>query len=626
MPKHRNKIIVAAVVLCAVTAYVSKSKLLKKKDVAVKVGTDTKVGVNKQFFRQLQYLVPICIPGVKSKEFLLIVCLCITLVSRTTLDIWLSSFNGRIVKTIVSKDRKGFVWNAFVVFSLMMWPMSLVNNSLKWLINTLALRFRSRLTEFAHNSYMHHITFYKLSNLDTRINNPDQLLVQDIEKFSETFSHLLTDISKPIVDIVLFGIKLGQSIERKAPLVMLSYFALSGAFLRLISPPFGKITSVEQQLEGKYRFAHSRVITHSEEIAFYQGAERERQILNGAFEQVAKHLKYTHKLRFFNGIFDSVLVKYCATQLAYILLSQLAFQQSDSQINPTRLMEMYSKNSSYLVNLSQAVGRLVLAGRALTKFAGFTLRVWELLNVLNELNKNYHLDSFRGTVKITSEPEINLDGTPIVTPKDDLLVGPITLQIRRGMHILITGPNGSGKSSFFRILGELWPLKEGTLTKPPNQNLFYVPQRPYIPMGTLRDQIIYPHSQTNAIQDDEFLRELLEKVKLSYLLERDEEKGLDAVQDWNETLSGGEKQRIAMARLFYHRPIFAILDECTSAVSIDVEASMYRFAKESLGITLMTVSHRPSLFQFHDFLLRFDGKGSYYFGPITNHDQPFQFK
>ena len=173
---------------------------------------------------------------------------------------------------------------------------------------------------------------------------------------------------------------------------------------------------------------------------------------------------------------------------------------------------------------------MVLAGRTFTRFSGFTWRVFDLLNVLDEISRDSHSGDFSGTVKISSGPEILLENIPIVTPKTDVLVGPINLNISHKIRILIMGPNDSGKSSLFRILGELWPLKEGTLTKPPNQNLFYVPQRPYIPIGTLRDQILYPHSQLNAVQDDEYLKELLNRVKLSYLMER-EGQGLDLVQD-----------------------------------------------------------------------------------------------
>lgn len=180
-----------------------------------------------------------------------------------------------------------------------------------------------------------------------------------------------------------------------------------------------------------------------------------------------------------------------------------------------------------------------------------------------------------------------------------------------------------GKSSLFRILGELWPSWGGKLTKPPRGKLFYIPQRPYMTLGTLRDQIIYPHTYAEMRRrgrTDEDLSGFLELVQLSYLQVR--EKGLDAVEDWIDVLSGGEKQRIAMARLFYHGPQFAILDECTSAVSVDVEGSMYQYCKK-VGITLFTVSHRKSLWKHHEHYLQFDGRGSYVFAPIDSAKEQF---
>lgn len=167
------------------------------------------------------------------------------------------------------------------------------------------------------------------------------------------------------------------------------------------------------------------------------------------------------------------------------------------------------------------------------------------------------------------------------------------------------------------------PSWGGKITKPPRGKLFYVPQRPYMTLGTLRDQIIYPHTHEEMKRrgraDSDLLR-YLELVQLSYLQVR--ERGLDAVEDWIDVLSGGEKQRIAMARLFYHSPQFAILDECTSAVSVDVEGSMYEYCKKS-GITLFTVSHRKSLWKYHEFYLQFDGRGSYEFGRIDDNKTEF---
>lgn len=164
----------------------------------------------------------------------------------------------------------------------------------------------------------------------------------------------------------------------------------------------------------------------------------------------------------------------------------------------------------------------------------------------------------------------------------------------------------------FRILGNLWPLKGGRLLKPKAGDIFYIPQRPYLPYGTLRDQIIYPHTLKkfkSLNRTDDELIELLNKVEIDVVRTR-EEKGLDSEKDWKDVLSGGEKQAIAMARLFYHRPKYAILDECTSATSVETEAKLYTYSKQ-LGITLITVSHRESLWKYHDYLINYSGTVRY---------------
>lgn len=204
--------------------------------------------------------------------------------------------------------------------------------------------------------------------------------------------------------------------------------------------------------------------------------------------------------------------------------------------------------------------------------------------------------------------------SPIVSPNGDVLVKALSFTLKQGDHLLVVGPNGCGKSSLFRILGGLWPVYGGTVHKPPFSDIFYIPQRPYLSRGSLRQQIIYPDSlrtmRAKGVTDDDLL-EVLRSLSLEHLVELYEE-GWDAEAEWRDVLSGGLQQRVAMARLFYHKPKYAILDECTSSVTLETERMMYEGAK-ALDISLMTVSHRRSLWKYHGWILQFDGQGNYVF-------------
>lgn len=264
--------------------------------------------------------------------------------------------------------------------------------------------------------------------------------------------------------------------------------------------------------------------------------------------------------------------------------------------------------------------------KEISELAGHTARVTSLLDVMEDVaagrfqkklvssastEENAAVLAGRGTVE--ESESIEFVDVPIVSPNGDVLVKKLSFTVHPGDHLLIVGPNGCGKSSLFRILGGLWPVYGGKVKKPAPEDIFYIPQRPYLSRGSLRQQIIYPDGikemQAKGTTDTD-LESILETLEISSLLDRPN--GWDAEEEWRDVLSGGLQQRIAMARLFYHRPKFAILDECTSSVTLEIEKVMYDTAKD-LGITLMTVSHRRSLWRYHKMILQFDGQGGYVF-------------
>ncbi|CAI2360618.1 unnamed protein product [Moneuplotes crassus] len=612
----------------------SSTEASKKKPSKTKVRerNKSKGTVDKVFFRRAWKLLKIVIPSWKSYEVLNLVGLSITLVARTFLSIYQATINGGTVKAIVSRDFKAFVGSVIFLW-LFSIPASTVNSALDYFNKNLTMLFRRRLTQHFNSKYLDKMIYYQICNLDNRIKNPDQRLTQDIEKWATSLSNLYSNFSKPLLDIVLLSRKLAELVGWEGPAMMIAWYFVSGIFIRFITPTFGKLVAKQQDLEGKFRSCHSDLLNHSEEIAFYNGARWERKRINNTYDELHQHISKTMGARFYQGIFDSMITKYGAVLVGYTVLGLPVFGRNSEQYlstvsdDPSQIFRDYIRNSGMLISLAKAIGRIVVSYKEVQNLAGYTSLVYEVEEVLCDLDQGTykrHIVGGSDKEKVDMSQRgtyfegdgITFEDVPIVSPNGDLLIRAINFEVTTGMNLFITGPNGCGKSSLFRIMGALWPLFGGKVHRPSNEAIFYIPQRPYLPTGTLRDQIIYPHNKLQMRKKrmtDKKLKELLKIVQLEKYI--DKGKGLDEFANWNAVMAGGEKQRIAMARLFYHKPKFAILDECTSSVSLDIERIMYTHSKD-LGITLITVSHRPTLWKYHDYLLRMNGEGDYTFEKI----------
>ncbi|CAF0995574.1 unnamed protein product [Rotaria magnacalcarata] len=617
-----------------------RSKQLLEKDINSSMKShlakkDQKVAVDKRFFRNLIKLLKILLPKFFCGESLFLVLVAASLVARTYADVWMIKNSTSIESAIIGRNSALFKENV-INFAYGMPLLAFVNNALKYTLEELKLRFRKRLSLYLYDQYLKGFTYYQVNTLDSRISNIDQLLTQDVEKFCTSVADLYTNVSKPFLDIIIYARKLSGSIGPGGPSLLVLYLVCSGLVLTRLRRPIGQMTVAEQQFEGEFRYVNSRLITNCEEIAFYNGSRREKMIIRDGFERLIKHLRSLIIFRLVMGCTDSVVAKYISTCVGYYVVSRpfldpLNTRHANSTYN--QILEDYYSSGRMLMRLAEAVGRLVLAGRELTKLAGFTTRVTDLIRVLSDVNQghcvrtginNTTMENKNNEGRIrTQDGIIKFENVKLMTPNGDVLIENLNFTVRSGQNVIVVGPNGCGKSSLFRTIGELWPVTSGTLTKPGSGHLFYIPQKPYMTIGTLRDQIIYPDSLGDMRRKgvkDENLNDLLDKVQLTYLVQR--ERGFDGVQDWMDVLSGGEKQRIAMARLFYHKPQFAILDECTSAVSVDVEGFMYEYCR-TVGITLFTVSHRKSLWKYHEYCLYMDGRGSYSFKPIDEQTSEF---
>ena len=612
--------------------------------------TAKKVGVNKEFFRQLKAIFRILIPRRNSKEVFIFLLHTSFLVLRTYLSMLVARLDGIIVRDLVSANGRGFLRGLGLWFLLAI-PSTYTNSMIRFLQSKLAIGFRTRLTRYVHDLYLNDkANFYRIINLDGRLDAADQYITTDIARFCETLAALYSNVSKPVLDLIIFNYALSRSLGPMGILGLFTNYMLTGWILRQVTPAFGKLAAIEAKLEGDFRSAHSRLITNAEEIAFYNGASIEAGILNRAYIRLVRHINSILKIRVAFNMTEDFVLKYAWSAAGYVIIAApfLFGQKKPSSDSSDAALpvekpkpklvdstvaaktESYISNRRLLLSLADAGSRLMYSYKELAELAGFTSRVYTLISTLHLLNKEqyqamprpvdlpadqpfYDLGHIEGQVALGADT-VAFDKVPIVAPAPGLerggeeLVKDLTLRVQPGEHILITGPNGVGKTAVARVVAGLWPVFQGRLERPSINDIMFLPQRPYLSVGSLREQVIYPFTYPEHVasgKTDDDLLAILKDVHLAYLPSR--EGGWETRKEWKDVLSGGEKQRMGMARLLYHKPSFGILDECTSAVSTDVEGLMYAKAKE-LGITLITISHRPSLFKYHDVLLRLTGE------------------
>lgn len=244
--------------------------------------------VDSIFMKRVWSLFKICIPSLADKIVLDFMLLNVALVFRTVMSINISAINGTIVKSIIQAKFPEFIGN---ITKLAMYavPASFINSYLDYLNKKIALRLRSRLTYYFHDSYIKGKFFYQVTNVDARIPNPDQRLTEDVDKWANAVTNLYSNFSKPLLDIILFSKKLSELMGWSGPGALILWYIGSAFLMKVISPAFGVLYASQQKLEGEFRASHANLHQHSEEIAFYRGGQWEQDRMNQLYMVALKY-------------------------------------------------------------------------------------------------------------------------------------------------------------------------------------------------------------------------------------------------------------------------------------------------------------------------------------------------
>jgi vitamin B12/bleomycin/antimicrobial peptide transport system ATP-binding/permease protein len=457
-----------------------------------------------------------------------------------------------------------------------------------------AINWRLWLTTNFLGKYFQNRAYYHISN-DPTIDNPDQRIADDINSLTHNNLAILLIVFNSLVQFFAFAGIL-WSISIKLVLILLIYAVFGTVISILLGKRLLDLNFQQTRRNADFRYGLMHIRDNAESIAFYRGEDRENsQVLGRLRSAISNNLllvAWERNLSFFTTGYN-----YIPLILPLVILAPQYFA---GQISMGVLMQATGAFGSVL----SALAVIVTNFSTLSSIAAGAARLETFAARLDQpMDAQHAVDS--ATIQSHEDARLALDKVTLLTPDyQHTLLKSATAEVLPGSGMLIAGPSGVGKSSLLRAIAGLWNAGDGQITRPPLSEMFFLPQRPYMILGSLREQLLYPNLALE-VSDDE-LRTALDKVNLPNLADRFG--GFDAVMEWGTLLSLGEQQRLAFARLLLAKPRYAVLDEATSALDVTNEAVLYGHLQES-GTTFVSVGHRPSLLGYHDQVLELQGEG-----------------
>jgi len=545
----------------------------------------------KRFFRTLWALTrPYWVSGERGKGLVLLATVVGLALTLVWLEVLFNTWNREFYNTFESRDQAEF-FRQLGMFALLALTFIITGVYRQYFQQMLFIEWRTWLTERYLADWLGDRAYYRLQLLDRGTDNPDQRIAEDLNIFVDLTLTLTLGLLSAVVTLVSFvGILwaisgpatlLGIEIPGYMVWVALAYAVAGTGLTHLIGRRLIGINFDLQRNEANFRFALVRLRENAEGVALYRGEAGEAQNFRARFGEVvsvwwAKMLKQK-QLTWFTVLYAQIAIIF-----PFIVASPRFFS---GQMPLGGIFQIASA-------FGQVQGALSWFINAYGAFANWKATVDRLTSFTEALARAREQAERLDGDRVEADG-LALQQLALSLPEGRSLLAPTDLAFKAGEPVLVTGPSGAGKSTLLRALAGIWPYWKGRITIPRGARLLFLPQKPYLPIGSLKHAVCYPEDAARVA--DEEAREALRATGLAHLAA-----DLAREENWAQLLSGGEQQRLAFARALINRPDWLFMDEATASLPEQTQAELYALLPQRLpGTTFVSIGHRASLAGYH---------------------------